>query len=45
MAKLRNTNFTSITAVLQDIADFLSISLVFSMVFTLMLVEVKLNGI
>ena len=36
---------TNITPVLQDFADFFSISLVFNMFFTLMLVEVKLNGI
>ena len=36
---------TSITLVLQDFADFFSISLVFNMFLTLMLVEVKLNGI
>ena len=36
---------TSITSVLQDFSDFFSISLVFDMFFTLVLVEVKLNGI
>ena len=36
---------TSITLVLQDFADFFSISLVFNVFLTLMLVEVKLNGI
>ena len=35
----------SITPVLLGFADFFSISLVFSMVLTLALVEVKLNGI
>ena len=34
-----------ITSVLQDFSDFFSISLVFDMFFTLVLVEVKLNGI
>ena len=34
-----------ITPVLQDFADFFSISLVFNMFFNLALVEVKLNGI
>ena len=34
-----------ITPVLQDFADFFSVSLVFNMFLTLMLVEVKLNGI
>ena len=38
-------HITRITPVLQDFADFLSISLVFNMFFTLVLVEVKLNGI
>ena len=38
-------HITSITPVLQDFADFFSISLVFNMFFTLVLVEVKLNGI
>ena len=37
-------HITSITPVLQDFADFFSISLVFNMFLTLMLVEVKLNG-
>ena len=36
---------TSITPVLQDFADFFSISLVFNMFFTLVMVKVKLNGI
>ena len=36
---------TSITPVLQDFADFFSISLVVNMFFTLALVEVKLIGI
>ena len=36
---------TSITPVLQDFADFFSILLVFNVFLTLMLVEVKLNGI
>ena len=36
---------TSITSVLQDFAFFFSISLVFDMFFTLVFVEVKLNGI
>ena len=35
-------HITSITSVFQDFADFFSISLVFNMFFTLMLVEVKL---
>ena len=38
-------HITSITPVLQDFADFFSISLVFNMFFNLALVEVKLNGI
>ena len=38
-------HITSITSVLQDFADFFSISLVFDMFFTLVFVEVKLNGI
>ena len=38
-------HITSITSVLQDFADIFSISLVFDMFFTLVLVEVKLNGI
>ena len=38
-------HITSITPVLQDFADFFSMSLVFNMFLTLMLVEVKLNGI
>ena len=38
-------HITSITSVLQDFSDFFSISLVFDMFFTLVLVEVKLNGI
>ena len=38
-------HITSITSVLQDFTDFFSISLVFDMFFTLVLVEVKLNGI
>ena len=38
-------HITSITPVLQDFADFFSVSLVFNMFLTLMLVEVKLNGI
>ena len=36
---------TSITPVLQDFTDFFSILLVFNVIFTLVLVEVKLNGI
>ena len=36
---------TTITLVLQDFADLISISLVFNMFFTLMLVKVKLSGI
>ena len=38
-------HITSITQVLQDFADFFSMSLVFNMFLILMLVEVKLNGI
>ena len=38
-------HITSITPILQDFADFFSISLVFNMLFNLALVEVKLNGI
>ena len=38
-------HITSITSVLQDFADLFSISLVFYMFFTLVFVEVKLNGI
>ena len=38
-------HITSITPVLQNFDDFFSISLVFNMFFTLVLVEVKLNGI
>ena len=38
-------HITSITSVLQDFSDFFSISLVFDMFFTLVFVEVKLNGI
>ena len=38
-------HITSITSVLQDFANMFSISLVFDMFFTLVLVEVKLNGI
>ena len=38
-------HITSITPVLPDFADFFSISLVFNVFFTLVLVEVKLNGI
>ena len=38
-------HITSITSVLQDFADFFSISLLFDMFFTLVFVEVKLNGI
>ena len=45
MAKIVKYRITSITPVLQDVADFFSISLVFSMFPTLALVEVKLNGI
>ena len=37
-------HITSITLVLQDVADFFSILLVFNMIFTLVLVEVKLKG-
>ena len=36
-------HITNITSVLQDFADFFSISLVFDMFFTLVLVEVKEN--
>ena len=39
------TRLQSLTSVLQDFADIFSISLVFDMFFTLVLVEVKLNGI
>ena len=38
-------HITSITPVLQNFADFFSISLVFNMFFTLAMVKVKLNGI
>ena len=38
-------HITSITPVIQDFADFFSISLVFNMFFTLAMVKVKLNGI
>ena len=38
-------HITSITSVLQDFADFFAVSLVFDMFFTLVLVEVKFNGI
>ena len=38
-------HITSIISVLQDFADISSILLVFDMFFTLVLVEVKLNGI
>ena len=37
-------HITSITWIFQDFADFFSISLVFDMFFTLVLVEVKLIG-
>ena len=36
-------HITSITPVLQDFADFFSMSLVFNMFFTLALVKIKLN--
>ena len=45
MAKLRNTILQVLHGFLQDFADIFSISLVFDMFFTLVLVEVKLNGI
>ena len=38
-------HITNITPILQDFVDFFSKSLAFNMFFTLMLVEVKLNGI
>ena len=43
--RLVKYHISSITPVLQDFADVFSISLVFDMFFTLVLVEVKLNGI
>ena len=43
--KIVKYHITSITPVLQDFADFFSISVVFNMFFTLAMVKVKWNGI